>query len=158
MVDSRDDRIYRTVKIGSQIWMAQNLAYKPEKGKYWCYINKDDYLSEFGYVYRWKTAVENDICPCGWRLPTIEDYEILLYNFDGPGLEAHLKLIPAGNSGFNGIGSYFRAEVKWVFGALFWTAEKGIAFSVGIPNRNYYAGFGSWIPMGGLPIRCIKDE
>ena len=154
--DSRDGKIYRIVKIGGQIWMAQNLAHKPDKGKYWRYTNDEEYLAEFGYLYKWKTAVKSDICPCGWRLPTTEDYEILLHHLGGQGLEAHERLIPTGDSGFNGLGSYCSRG----FLTYFWTSEKGIAFTVGDknPNQEHDATFRCALPSWGLPVRCIKDE
>ena len=162
LVDTRDGKVYRIVKIGDQIWMAQNLAHKPEKGKYWRYTNDERYLSEFGYLYRWKPAMKSDICPCGWRVPSTEDYEILLHHLGGPGLEAHERLIPTGDSGFNGVGSYCYTYNmgSWTFLTYFLTSEKGIAFTVGdkTPNRVHEAIFRCVLPSAVLPLRCIKNE
>ena len=73
--DLRDGRTYKTVKIGNQIWMAENLAFKASEGC-WAYNNDENNAKIYGYLYNWKTAREG--CPSGWHLPSLREWDTLI--------------------------------------------------------------------------------
>ncbi len=77
--DSRDGKTYKTVKIGKQVWMAENLNYKT-KGSV-CFDNKDENCKKYGRLYTLEAA--KSACPSGWHLPSMEEFESLLY-YMGP--------------------------------------------------------------------------
>lgn len=75
--DSRDGQIYRTVKIGNQVWMAENLNYQTENSL--CGIMD---CFRYGRTYRWSEA--QNACPAGWHLPTNAEWQSLITTVGGP--------------------------------------------------------------------------
>ncbi|WP_294112937.1 FISUMP domain-containing protein [uncultured Fibrobacter sp.] len=76
LIDSRDGKIYKTVKIGDQIWMAENMNYASPNS--WT----NDSLDKEGAIYgRFYTFEEvNTVCPDGWHLPSSNEFgELLRY-------------------------------------------------------------------------------
>jgi len=107
MEDKRTGKMYKTVIIGEQEWMAENLNYKGPEGDTIgrCYLDKADNCETLGRLYTWAEAMKIDkiydttfyssivpksqgICPQGSHLPSYADWEKLLdYVGDKNGLK-----------------------------------------------------------------------
>ncbi|MFH0864743.1 MAG: fibrobacter succinogenes major paralogous domain-containing protein [Bacteroidota bacterium] len=80
MTDIRDGCIYKTVILGGQTWMAENLNYITSDGS-WCYNNDSINCERYGRLYNWETAKE--VCPAGWHLPSKAEWDTLVIYLGG---------------------------------------------------------------------------
>ena len=138
LTDSRDGNVYKTVQIGEQVWMAENLRYADSaatpslKGRTWCYKDRPEMCDVVGLYYTWAAAIDSvklasdsenpldcgngkecgitgpvqGICPEGWRLPTMDEFDVL---------QKGAKYTPADYTAFWASSSFrsLRSSVGW---------------------------------------------
>jgi uncharacterized protein (TIGR02145 family) len=165
-VDSRDCQIYKTVTIGTQIWMAQNLNYK--KAKSHCLdIDRDENRSQYE-LYLWRDAM--DACPSGWRLPSDADWNTLIDAVGGSSFAGKVLKSSTGWFGYgNGTDEYgFSAIPNDIFGrpkkghnAVFWSATEDLEDYALAMYLLYYtdnAKLASLSKNSNYLVRCIKGD
>jgi len=160
--DERDGKTYKVIKIGNQIMMEVNLAYKPEKGNFWAYDESDANIAKYGYLYDWETA--KNLAPKGWHLPTKAEWETL-YRFLGNNpstVYEHAKV--GGSTSFNGLlggWRYVHGEYNSLgASAYFWSkteegTEHAAYFKLGAYSK--HAEFGKGKIGVGMSVRLFRD-
>jgi uncharacterized protein (TIGR02145 family) len=102
--DPRDKKKYKTVKIGEQVWMAENLNYADKDSK--CYQDKPANCTQYGRLYNWETAMK--ACPKGWHLPRKREWDELLFFADSTYKTDYSN---------NKAGKHLKAKSGWKSGA-----------------------------------------
>lgn len=150
-----DGNIYKTIEIGNQVWMAENLRVthfnngelinrglikmdsypstagnEPEYGSY-NGTNDKDSIATFGLLYNW-TAISDSrgIAPKGWHIPSKQEWESLLSSLGGD-IDAELKLIESGST-------------HWYYMNLGNNSSGFTALPAGQYNAGGFYGIGYW--------------
>lgn len=167
--DERDGQVYKTVTIGKQTWMAQNLNYSTANGSF---TYNDDQANRKTYGLYYNISDIDEACPKGWHLPTDEEWQQLEVAAGMDPATAASKnwrgnvsdnLIVGGVAKFDVLYGGLHRQGRFAeLGdkAYFWTASK-----MGVPtiNRIFQKGDGRIFREGmgsayGLNVRCVKDE
>jgi len=108
-----EGKTYETVKIGNQIWMAENLNYDVAGSR--CYNDVLANCAKYGRLYDWATA--KIVCPAGWHLPSDAEWTTLTDFVGGESTAGKkLKTQSGWNEGGNGTDEYGFAALPSGFG------------------------------------------
>ncbi len=156
-ITDNDNNSYKTILIGSQEWMAENLktlTYNNgdsipyvaidtvwnilSEGAYCWYDNSEvDYKDTYGALYNWfAVSGDRNICPQGWHVPNDEDWTMLT------------DYLIAGGFGYGGNGEYIAKSLADTSG---WTTNSTPGTIGNDQSANNSSGF-SALP-GGVRIR-----
>ena len=180
-LDSRDNQVYRTVQIGEQTWMAQNLNYASNESR--CFSDNLDRCAIVGRLYHWADAIR--VCPEGWHLPDTTEYNTLVdyVTKEKPDYSVMNSLSSKStkNSDFKGYdffgfsiihgsGYYWYSQGIYDTGALFraysyfWTASESNRINLPAENyarirSTYSAAFSkpTELKANAYSVRCIKN-
>ena len=189
-VDERDGQEYPFIRINTQTWMAQNLNYVAGGGS--CYGGSDVLCDRYGRLYTWAEAVDEPesecgkgyhcslpsgnikgICPDGWHLPTIEEFNMLLDAAGGKSSAGYALKSTEGwregtssnETGFNALpaGQRNQNEVytDTTSVAHFWSATESDASNSSYMNiyassNQGYTGY--YYKNMQQSVRCVQDE
>jgi uncharacterized protein (TIGR02145 family) len=179
--DNQDKMKYKWVKIGKQIWMAENVKKYINDENSFANNYKNSNIESMGMLYTWQGAQK--ACPFGWHLPSEDEY-VELFEFLGNNKELGSKLksslskessefywgnegkIPTTNSsGFNvlaiGVSKNTDIFLPHNCSAHFWTSsaygEKN-AVCMQMWSHNNNVGFDVLPNTCALSVRCLKNK
>ncbi len=162
--DNRDGQIYKTVKIGNQWWMAENLNYNMANSL--CYFDSAKYCAEWGRLYTWTTALQ--ACPHGSHLPSRIEFETLFEAVGGQTTAGKMLKSVSGWSEKNGIDAYSFMALPvgyWDGGygngyTIFWSSTEYndiSAYYVLLYHTSDIVNVSNPHKTGAFSVRCIID-
>jgi len=164
--DPRDGKTYKTVKIGNQVWMAENLKYDAAGA---CVPPGNDEGAQISYGCRYVWLEALTVCPTGWQLPTEQDIDKLIENFGRDPEKSWIskRIEEHGCPGTNQSGFNAVPLRKGDDSITWWSITKKSAKSIWEKDMHYGLLFSCKEGRLGMtatrnkkdlfPVRCIKD-
>lgn len=187
-VMDEDGNIYNIIKIGNQTWMQENLrvTHAPDGSAITSYVYGNDETNEeiYGHLYTWNVAMNGSteegaqgICPCGWHLPSDEEFKELEMHLGMTQAQADMENTwrgsPVGTLLKNGGDSGYDARLAGrrspngsftLLGTMeyMWTSteyENGMAWRRCLDVKTTTVGRWNTFPKTyGFSVRCVKDD
>jgi len=112
-----EGNVYKTIQIGTQVWMAENLRTTKlndntnillltndtewsnisSPGYCWYGNNSEVFKAEYGAIYNFYSVLTGKICPVGWHIPSSAEWSTLT-TYSGGENAAGIKLKESGNT------------------------------------------------------------
>lgn len=149
---------FKTIKIGKQVWMAQNLSIISPGS--WAYNEDAGLQAKYGRLYTWEAAQK--ACPKGWHLPTLQEWEEMLNFYGGEDKAGKaLKLeVPGGfNARLGGIAGVGNFRLINSYGA-YWTStavDKENAWFIYLSTESIAASSTYSVKNQGFSVRYVKN-
>lgn len=147
--DDRDGKEYKTIPIGNDIWMAENINYEIENS--FCYNDSSIYCADYGRLYNWDAA--RTVCPKGWHLPSKEEWEPLIDVLEGEKLSSFSVLA----SGIKHYDGYYTGLGEY---SDIWSSTEGgfgSAYAFSLSNDIDSAYLAGPAKSNWVSVRCVKD-
>lgn len=156
---------YKTIKIGNQEWMVENLLLNSGDKSY-CYQDNPDFCVEMGRIYTWSAAKNAAEQIHGWHLPTRQEWEELI-SFCGGDTVGYMNII-SGRVGFHPQWSGVRISSgvykgREIDGVNYWSAtasdtDTTLAYSVAILSHLRIISPHHYPKENACSVRLIKDK
>jgi uncharacterized protein (TIGR02145 family) len=183
-------KIYNTVQIGNVCWLKENLNVgtmvdsaldQTDNGaiEKHCYLGDAANCNTYGGIYQWKEAMQysttaeaQGICPGGWHMPTLPEFQMLATTVgnNGNALKAAGQGTGDGagtdSSGFSALFAGYlnilrHFEYQGVY-TSFWSATEasgiGFAYSLSLYHRNSTVFLNDHNENYGYSVRCVKNN
>jgi len=182
LTDIRDNKVYPTVQIGSQCWMAKNLDFGsqvsdlipqtdnciPEKYAYPSFLIPRPSFYQWDELMKYEdTEGSQGFCPPGWHVPTSTDWNNLLSFYNDAGQAGGPIKDQLMVNGFHSVQQGFLyLNNTWAFlsgfyaGSMYWTSTSSGANRAVARGLNEYHPGVSYYPSSranAFSVRCLKD-
>lgn len=155
---SANSQNFKSVKIGNNVWMAENLSTETQGSC--CYNYSQDFCKKYGKLYTWDAAQK--ACPAGWHLPSETEWDDLISHLGGED-QAGNVMKAGGDSGFNAMLaglSDTRGFSLVGFCGGFWSStpyDKTHAWYYYLNNRDGIVTKTYFSTTYGFSVRCVKN-